>query len=115
MQEEVVAKVTDALERLGVVYMVAGSFASNFHGVPSGFECRPRPSPSRISMSRLHDGSRRASVGDEDEGRTPARSAIAGHSIAALAHELTSLGWPDDEIPGFRGPDAWYTFRPPSP
>lgn len=33
-QEEVVGKVIDALERLGVVYMVAGSFASNFHGVP---------------------------------------------------------------------------------
>jgi Uma2 family endonuclease len=33
-QEEVVGRVIDALERLGVVYMVAGSFASNFHGVP---------------------------------------------------------------------------------
>ena len=33
-QEEVVGQVVDALERLGVVYMVAGSFASNFHGVP---------------------------------------------------------------------------------
>lgn len=33
-QEEVVGKVIDSLERLGVVYMVAGSFASNFHGVP---------------------------------------------------------------------------------
>ena len=42
-------------------------------------------------------------------------SDLARHSIAALAHELTSLGWPDDEIPGFRGPDAWYAFRPPSP
>jgi hypothetical protein len=42
-------------------------------------------------------------------------SDLARHTIAALAHELTSLGWPDDEIPGFRGPDAWYTFRPPSP
>lgn len=28
------ASVIDALERLGVVYMVAGSFASNLHGVP---------------------------------------------------------------------------------
>jgi hypothetical protein len=33
-QEEVVASVIDALERLGVVYMVVGSFASNLHGVP---------------------------------------------------------------------------------
>jgi hypothetical protein len=33
-QEEVVASVLDALERLGVIYMVAGSFASNFHGIP---------------------------------------------------------------------------------
>jgi hypothetical protein len=33
-QEEVVAGVVDVLERLGVVYMVAGPFASNFHGVP---------------------------------------------------------------------------------
>lgn len=33
-QEEVVGSVIDALERLGIVYMVAGSFASNFHGVP---------------------------------------------------------------------------------
>ena len=33
-QEEVVAGVIDALERLGIVYMVAGSFASNFHGIP---------------------------------------------------------------------------------
>ena len=33
-QEDVVARVIDALDRLGVVYMVAGSFASNFHGVP---------------------------------------------------------------------------------
>lgn len=33
-QEEVVGLVVDALERLGAVYMVAGSFASNFHGVP---------------------------------------------------------------------------------
>ena len=33
-QEEVVGQVIDALERLGVSYMIAGSFASNFHGVP---------------------------------------------------------------------------------
>ncbi len=33
-QDEVVASVIDALEHLGVVYMVAGSFASNLHGVP---------------------------------------------------------------------------------
>ena len=33
-QEEVVAGVIDALNDLGVVYMVAGSFASNFHGAP---------------------------------------------------------------------------------
>ncbi len=33
-QEEVVAQVIDALHRVGIVYMVAGSFASNFHGVP---------------------------------------------------------------------------------
>jgi hypothetical protein len=33
-QEEVVCGVIDALDRLGIVYMVAGSFASNFHGVP---------------------------------------------------------------------------------
>ncbi len=33
-QEEVVGKVIDALERLGVVYMVAGSFSSKFHGIP---------------------------------------------------------------------------------
>ena len=33
-QEEVVGRVVDALEGLGVAYMVAGSFASNFHGVP---------------------------------------------------------------------------------
>ena len=33
-QEEVVAGLIDSLERLGIVYMVAGSFASNFHGVP---------------------------------------------------------------------------------
>jgi isopropylmalate/homocitrate/citramalate synthase len=33
-QEEVVGAVVDALERLGVVYMVCGSFASNLHGVP---------------------------------------------------------------------------------
>jgi hypothetical protein len=32
-QEEVVAGVIDAPERLGIVYVVAGSFASNFHGV----------------------------------------------------------------------------------
>ena len=28
------AHVIDALERVGIVYMIAGSFASNFHGVP---------------------------------------------------------------------------------
>ncbi len=33
-QEEVIGRVIDALERLGVVHMIAGSFASNFHGVP---------------------------------------------------------------------------------
>lgn len=33
-QDEVVGQVIDALERLGLLYMVAGSFASNFHGVP---------------------------------------------------------------------------------
>lgn len=33
-QEEVLAYVIDALDRVGIVYMVAGSFASNFHGVP---------------------------------------------------------------------------------
>lgn len=33
-QEEVVASVIDLLERHGIAYMVAGSFASNFHGVP---------------------------------------------------------------------------------
>ena len=33
-QEEVVGKVIDALERLGVVYMVAGWFSSKFHGIP---------------------------------------------------------------------------------
>jgi hypothetical protein len=33
-QEEVVAQVIDALDQAGIVYMLAGSFASNFHGVP---------------------------------------------------------------------------------
>jgi hypothetical protein len=33
-QEEVVGRVIDALENMGVIYMVAGSFASNFHGIP---------------------------------------------------------------------------------
>jgi hypothetical protein len=33
-QEEVVAGVIDVLDSLGIVYMVAGSFASNFHGAP---------------------------------------------------------------------------------
>jgi hypothetical protein len=33
-QDEVVGLVVDALERLGAAYMVAGPFASNFHGVP---------------------------------------------------------------------------------
>jgi hypothetical protein len=33
-QEEVVGRVVEVLETLGVPYMVAGSFASNLHGVP---------------------------------------------------------------------------------
>ena len=33
-QQEAIAAVLAALERLGVRYMVAGSFASNLHGVP---------------------------------------------------------------------------------
>lgn len=33
-QEEVVARVVDLLERAGVSYMIAGSFASNLHGIP---------------------------------------------------------------------------------
>lgn len=33
-QEAVVGRVIDGLERLGIVHMVTGSFASNFHGVP---------------------------------------------------------------------------------
>ncbi|HEY3355787.1 MAG TPA: hypothetical protein VGQ83_21220 [Polyangia bacterium] len=33
-QEEVVAYVIDALDRASLTYMVAGSFASNLHGVP---------------------------------------------------------------------------------
>jgi hypothetical protein len=33
-QEEVLAHLIDAPERVGTVYTVAGSFASNFHGVP---------------------------------------------------------------------------------
>ena len=33
-QEEVVAAVVEALEELAIAYMVAGSFASNFHGIP---------------------------------------------------------------------------------
>jgi len=33
-QEEVVAVVIDAIERSGLRYMLTGSFASNFHGVP---------------------------------------------------------------------------------
>jgi hypothetical protein len=33
-QEEVIGLVIDALERRGLAYMVAGSFASNFHGIP---------------------------------------------------------------------------------
>jgi len=33
-QDEVVGEVIDALDQLGLVYMIVGSFASNFHGVP---------------------------------------------------------------------------------
>ena len=33
-QEEVVAQVVDAIEQAGLTYMVAGSFASNLHGIP---------------------------------------------------------------------------------
>jgi len=33
-QEEVVARVVDALELTGLAYMVAGSFASSLHGIP---------------------------------------------------------------------------------
>ena len=33
-QEEVVARVVEVLERSGVPYMIAGSFASNLHGRP---------------------------------------------------------------------------------
>jgi hypothetical protein len=33
-QEEVVARVVAAIEDVGVAYMVVGSFASNYHGVP---------------------------------------------------------------------------------
>jgi hypothetical protein len=33
-QDDVVGRVVDALVELGVPYMVAGSFASNLHGVP---------------------------------------------------------------------------------
>ncbi|MBI5481798.1 MAG: hypothetical protein HY906_23280 [Deltaproteobacteria bacterium] len=33
-QEEVVARVVEVLERSGLPYMIAGSFASNLHGRP---------------------------------------------------------------------------------
>ena len=33
-QEEVVARVVDAIEHAGLAYMVAGSFASSLHGIP---------------------------------------------------------------------------------
>lgn len=33
-QEDVVGRIVDVLTQLGVPYMVAGSFASNLHGVP---------------------------------------------------------------------------------
>jgi len=33
-QEEAIGRVVEALVRLGIPYMVAGSFASNLHGVP---------------------------------------------------------------------------------
>ena len=33
-QEEVIRTVVDAIERVGSIYMIAGSFASNLHGVP---------------------------------------------------------------------------------
>lgn len=33
-QEEVISRVVDLLVQLGIPYMVAGSFASNLHGVP---------------------------------------------------------------------------------
>jgi len=33
-QEEVVARVLDALVQAGLAHMVSGSFASNLHGVP---------------------------------------------------------------------------------
>lgn len=33
-QEEVVGRVIEVLQRLGMPYMVAGAFASNLHGVP---------------------------------------------------------------------------------
>jgi hypothetical protein len=33
-QEEIVARVVALLEQAGVTYMVAGSFASNLHGIP---------------------------------------------------------------------------------
>lgn len=33
-QEQVVARVVEALEQVGLAYMVAGSFASSFHGIP---------------------------------------------------------------------------------
>jgi hypothetical protein len=33
-QEEVVGRVVDLLDQVGIPYMVAGSFASNIHGIP---------------------------------------------------------------------------------
>lgn len=39
-------------------------------------------------------------------------SGLARHTIAALSRELAALGWSDDAIPGFRGPDSWYSPNP---
>lgn len=36
-------------------------------------------------------------------------SQAARRSIAGLSRELTELGWSGEAVPGFRGPDEWYT------
>jgi hypothetical protein len=37
-------------------------------------------------------------------------SGLAVTSIDGLSRELVALGWPVDEIPGFRGHDEWYAL-----
>ncbi len=115
-QEEVVGQVIDALERLGVSYMIAGSFASNFHGVPRMTQDADLvvELDEAVAVALVRDLQHAFYLSEEAELARRTRGQLAGRPASFASAEdtiLTKLEWSRDAASARQYADALGIIR----